>query len=261
MISNQVLLDYEDILNTYKSREHGIKALSKYVHWFPIKASPELAGIIGDLMGDGHLQKEPKSRIDYTSNSVHELERFNAQIYAIFSIRGKIRDCTTNTYGTKNLGVNNKPLGRVLQQLRVPAGAKVFIPFSIPAWITKDKNAFAAFVRRLFTCEGNVDVYSKCIDFRMHKSVDLLEDGISFFADIKKHLEVHFDIHTTNPFPGGISTRKDGRITKGIRIKIKSKDSLIKFSKYVGFDDEKKQKRLDEIIESLLNKNKIQQIV
>ncbi len=38
-MNNPILLNFEDVLNTYKSKKHGIKALSKYVRWFPIMAS------------------------------------------------------------------------------------------------------------------------------------------------------------------------------------------------------------------------------
>ena len=74
------LLYVNDVLGTYKSKPHGIKALSKYKNWFPIKASPALAGICADLMGDGHLQGPPKWRIDYTSKSIQELNRFENEI-------------------------------------------------------------------------------------------------------------------------------------------------------------------------------------
>lgn len=55
-LKNKVLLNFEDVLNTYRSKEHGKKALSKYPNWFPLIASSRLAGVVADLMGDGHLQ-------------------------------------------------------------------------------------------------------------------------------------------------------------------------------------------------------------
>ena len=251
-----VLLDFDDILATYKSKEHGIKALSQYKSWFPLKASPELAGITADLIGDGHLQSPPKSRLDYCSKYTSELERFNLEIYNLFAVKGKIRDCTTNRYNTKNLGINNKPLVRVLEKVGVPIGAKVFTPFPVPAWILKDKALFSRFINRLFSCEGNVDLYSKCIEFRMFKSVDLLQNGLDFFHEIKSNLEEYFAIKSTKPFLyGKTNMRKDGRETRGIRLKIKDKGSLLNFKRFVGFDDQSKQKRLDFIIEKHLNQD------
>jgi hypothetical protein len=181
MDSNKILLTKNDVLNTYRSREHGEKALSKYTNWFPLIASSELAGIVADLMGDGHLQGKEKYRMDFTSNSITELERFNNMIYKLFKVKGKIRACTTNKYGTMNLGVNNKPLGRTLKLIGVPAGNKVLSCFQIPNWILKNKLFFSYFINRLICCEGNVDLFSKCIELRMHKSLDKIDDGIEFF--------------------------------------------------------------------------------
>lgn len=71
-----ILLTKRDVLKTYKSKVAGLKVLEKYDSWFPVYLSPELAGVIGDIMGDGHLQGVSKWRLDYTSKSLDELNRF-----------------------------------------------------------------------------------------------------------------------------------------------------------------------------------------
>jgi len=244
------LLYVNDVLGTYKSKPHGIKALSKYKNWFPIKASPALAGICADLMGDGHLQGPPKWRIDYTSKSIQELNRFENEIYTLFGVKGKIRDCTTNKYSTMNLGVNNKPLARILKLIGVPYGAKVLIDFRIPDWIIKNKELFSRYINRLFSCEGCVDLQNRYIEIKMYKRIELLEEGISFFKDIKQNLSVYYEISTTNPFfEKRCNLRKDGIKTKGVKLKIKKKDSLMKFRKYIGFDDPAKKIKLNRILE------------
>jgi len=121
----QVLLKFSDVVNSYTSKIHGTKVLQKYKNWFPIKASPRLAGIVADLMGDDHLQGDPRWRIDYTSKRVTELKRFNNEIKLMFGVKGKIREGTTNIYKTKNLGINNGPLTRVLNLLGTPTGIKL----------------------------------------------------------------------------------------------------------------------------------------
>ena len=145
----EILLNFEDVINTYKSKEHGLKALSKYAYWFPLKTSSELAGIVADLMGDGHLQDGKKLRLDYTSKSVTELKRFGNEIYKLFKVKGKIRHCNTNNYGTMNYGVNCKPLVRVLKLIGVPTGSKVLTKFTIPKWIIQDKALFSRFINRV----------------------------------------------------------------------------------------------------------------
>lgn len=84
----------------------------------------------------------------------------------------------------------------------------------------------------------------------MYKSLDLIEDGIGFFSDIKKHLNEYFQIKTTNPFLEKRSNlRKDGIKTKAVKLKIKNRESLENFRRYIGFDDKNKADRLDKILE------------
>jgi hypothetical protein len=245
------LLQFNDALNTYSSSYHGIRALFPYRSWFPLFSSPELAGLVADLIGDGHLQGRNKWRLDYTSKYATELERFNSQVRRIFGVSGHVRPCLTNTYGTKNLGINNKPLSRVLNLIGVPCGNKVFTEFFIPSWILENKPCFARFVNRLFCCEGTVDLNSKCLDLQMYKSLPLIHNGLRFFLDLQNYLLKHFNIITTSPFlESRINIRKDGFMTKAVRIKIKSRDSLSLFKEHIGIEDKRKMRRLNLILAS-----------
>ena len=93
-----VILRYKDILPLYKTRGYRLKELEKYKFWFPISHSEKLAGIIADLICDGHLQGDPKWRIDYTSKSKKEIRRFSRELFYLFKIKGKIRKCNTNKF-------------------------------------------------------------------------------------------------------------------------------------------------------------------
>lgn len=246
------LLTKEDLLTTYKSEYHGKIALSNYEDWFPILASKELAGIVADLMGDGHLQGHPQLRLDYTSKFDKELERFEEQIFKLFGIKGKIRKSTTNNYNTKNLGVNNKPLARVLKSIGVPTGAKVLKRFQIPQWILEDEKVFKKFINRLFSCEGHVGVNGNELVISMYKDERILKDGMNFFGSIKYYLEKYYGIRTTRPFTNcTFNLRKDGVITKPIIIKIKNRDSIIKFSRNIGIEDPEKKQKLKILVEKL----------
>ena len=186
-MGNKPLVTFAKVLNTYKSKFHGREALKKYKQWFPIYPSSGLAGIVADLIFDGHLQLEPKLRLDYTSKSKNELRRFEAEIYNIFKLNGKIRACTSNKFSkTYNYGVNCKPLARVLILLGVPTGAKVLKPFRVPRWIIKNEHCFRIFVKRMFDCEGSIwnKKYS-WIGIEMWKERRLIKNGIEFFNDIR----------------------------------------------------------------------------
>ena len=59
-----------------------------------------------------------------TSNDKNEFKRFEPFWIKFFSIKGKIRSCSTNKYGTSNYGYNNKPASIALFLFGVPSGNK-----------------------------------------------------------------------------------------------------------------------------------------
>ncbi len=249
-------ITFNEVLGTYRSKEAGIKALAKYGYWFPVPLTPRVAGIVADLMGDGHLQHPPMWRMDYTSASVDELQRFNQEIKDLFGFSGYVRPCTTNAWGKSYLlAVSCKPLGRVMSLCGVPPGAKVLTPFNIPLWITEDKECFRRFIMRLFDCEGTVDK-DIGLELRMWKEQSLLEKGIHFFENIKSNLLIHFDIKTTNVFLGGKNLRKDGKETREMKLKVRKHSEVIKFAQEIGFEDKVKQERLQSIVSKILSLQK-----
>lgn len=116
-----------------------------------------MAGVVADLMGDGHLQGAPIWRVDFTSKSIKELKRFEKTINLLFNKKGVIRSCNSNKYGkTYNIGINCSPVSRILLLCGVPQGQKVLTNFIVPKWILSDKECFKKFCQRLFTCEGSI---------------------------------------------------------------------------------------------------------
>ncbi len=157
-----ILLRKEDLLVFYKDKEKGLKSIEKHSDWFPLYSSACLAGIVGDLIADGHIQGDPKWRIDFTSKNLNKLNSFGNKIFRLFGIKGKIRPCTTNKWGKSfNYGINCKLLARIIHLIGVPTGNKVKKKFLIPKWILSKEEYFVEFVREIFSCDGYVDIYAK----------------------------------------------------------------------------------------------------
>jgi hypothetical protein len=247
-----VLVTRLNVIKMFKTKRNGTLVTSLHKNWFPVISSEKLAGIIGDLICDGHLQGEPKWRLDFTSKNTFELERFGKEIFKIFQVKGKARPCTSNRFGkTYNYGVNNKMLSRIFYKLGVPYGCKVKQEFLTPRWILNNKEYFRTFCKRAFTCEGCVSVEgaSSFIEINMWKADYLKENLIEFFNQIKIRLKNYFDIITTNVFLSSYyNLRKDGIKTIGARLRIKRLNSLINFYNNIGFDDPIKQNKLKQII-------------
>lgn len=248
-------ITFDDVLKTYKSKEAGIKALSKHQLWFPLTLNPKIAGIVADLMADGHLQHPPMWRMDYTSASLEELQRLNKELKEVFGLSFEIRPCTTNTYGKSFLlGISCKPLGRIMSLCGVPHGSKVLTSFNVPEWITNERECFRRFLQRLFDCEGSIDEVSHSIDLRMWKEESFLENGLEFFETLKLSLQKHFGIVTHNIIVIGRNKRKDGKVTRGILLRIKRKSEVVKFLGEIGFENEIKQNKLEKVVQKIKQK-------
>ncbi|MBU4072417.1 MAG: hypothetical protein KJ773_09615, partial [Candidatus Thermoplasmatota archaeon] len=195
------LLDFKDVLKTYKSEKHGKEILEKYRKWFPLYASKELSGLVADLMCDGHLQGYPKLRFDYISKYPKELMRFEKILYNLFGIKGKIRHVDGNEFGTSFIyGVNCKPLARLLLTVGVPHGAKVLKEFRIPKWILEDKEYFREFVRRAYLCEGSFYKKDFFIGLQFYKADYLKDNGFEFVGDIRNNMIKHFGIRCSRVY-------------------------------------------------------------
>ena len=240
-----IILRYRDFLETYKTRGYRLNHLEKYRGLFPIKSSPVLAGLFGDLISDGHLQGDPIWRMDFTSKNMDDLDSFNERIKELFGVNSKIRKCTSNKYSESfNLGINCAPVARIFLKLGVPCGQKVMKGFELPSWIKSDKKCFREFCRHLFACEGtimhNKRRKSPQLRFEHWKAEKYFEQGKNFVEDICLHLDVYFKIKTTIGFPKQRGNRKDGIVTRPIRVYVLG-DSVKRFFSRVGFSNHKQK--------------------
>jgi len=244
------LVTYEDVLRTYGLDVRAKVKLEPYEKLFPVYPSSALASIIADLMGDGHVQKSIY-RLDFTSKDKSELKRFGKVLFGLFGVKGKIRPCNTNRYGkTFNYGVNNTVITKILILAGAPRGEKVRNPFKVPSWILEDKECFRAFSRRLFDCECSIwSKHSPGIAIEMWKEESLKKDATDFMNQIRFGLEQHFQIKPSVVYtPNTKCIRKDNILTKPFKFSIKSRDSICRFYKEVGFDCKRKQFKLLKII-------------
>jgi intein/homing endonuclease len=224
----------------------GEKYTRLHQNWFPIVSSPQLSGMVSDLMCDGHLQ-DSRWRLDFCSKDTSELRRFGKVIFDNFGLRGKIRECTGNRFGETYLyGVNNKLFSRILNKIGVPSGSKVNNRYVIPSWIIRDRECFREFVRRYFTCEGTVSIEggNSFIEVVMAKSELILDSGFLFLNQMKRGLRHHFDIETMKIFKSGRNFRKDGTSSINLKLRIKKLEDMRKFYSMVGFGEKRKQDKL-----------------
>lgn len=238
-----IILRYKDLLSTYKTRGHRISHLVKYKSLFPLRTSPLLAGIIGDLIGDGSLQGDPKWRFDFTSKNVDELSSFNARVKRLFNISGKVRKCNSNKFAESyNLGINNAPVSRILLLAGVPEGQKVLKNFRIPYWVMKNKDCFREFTKQFFSCEASImsDGKRKIPQIRLEnwKVEEVQIKGNKLVEDLVDGLKCHYKINCSVSFPSVKNYRKDGKITRPTRMYLHG-ENVKKYKNNIGFSNDK----------------------
>lgn len=191
------------------------------------------------------MQHPPRWRFDYCSNSRGELYRFEAVLTKLFCVKGKIRPCTTNQYGTMNYGVECAPLARIFHRLGVPCGEKVSQAYSIPPWILSSKDCFRRFVQRYFDCEGNVDLHTPSIAVRTYKLNPFIDSSFQFMESMRTGFFSYFGIECHRPFIcDQAKPRKDGQRSTGVMLRIKKKNSLAAYASEIGFETAYKQQGL-----------------
>lgn len=224
------LVTEKDYLETYKSENHGRKVLKNYREWFPVESSPELAAIVGDLTTDGHVQNYSNLRMDFTASNKDKLRDFRERLENLFGIGGKIRENTTNPYSTSyNLGINSKPLTRVMLVCGVPQGNKVKTKFSIPEWICEERELFKAYVERIFTNDGSAYGENPRITLELYKEKSIADNLEKYMRTLNQYLDRYYGIQGSVFRRNIENQRKDGDVTVPIGLNIRRRDAIKKF--------------------------------
>lgn len=245
-----VLVSRSDYVSTYSSEFHGEKYAEEYSHWFPVKRSSLLAGLIGDLTTDGHVQGYDKLRFDFTACSQDKLLRFEERLKKLFGIQGKIRENETNPYSTSfNYGVNSKPLTRVLIECDVPTGNKVKTKFNVPEWIQEDKEYFTSYIERAFANDGSAFSENPRITFELRKEESKKENLREYMDTINRLLERYYGISGSVFERNTKNQRKDGDQTIGIGLNIRRRDAIKKFHQNFNITDQEMSEHIRKIAE------------
>ncbi len=230
------LVTENDFRKTYKLEKFADTAIEKMKLKFPVYPNTNLAKIVSFLTFDGHLRWDGNVFL-FTAGKRSLLKESQLLVRKEFGVEGVFRKMDTNSYGVSyEYRVTNKPICRILEALGVPKGSKVLIPFSVPDWIKKDPDLSRAYLQTAFDCEGTVWKERKNslkIRFRMNKSVELIEDGISFLTELKDMLSV-FGIGTSAIWKTAGNRRKDGNLTVGLCFNILA-NSIPLFRQNIGF--------------------------
>jgi len=240
------IITKEQFVETYKLKKFADKSIKKFQLKFPIYPNENLVKIVSFLTFDGHLRRDGNVFM-FTAGKKSLLKEPMMLVNNEFGITGEFRKIPTNNYGISyEYRVKNKPISRILEFIGVPKGNKISVSFFVPKWIEENLEFSRTYLQVAFDCEGSIwkeGIRRRKIRFRIHKSSNLLEDGINFLEDLKSML-LKFDIKSSRTWVGHGNVRKDGLVTKYLCFNIISKD-IPKFNKEIGFSIKHKKELLN----------------
>ncbi len=219
------------------------------------KAKKDLARIVADITGDGHLQLlKNKGVVSFYSKDIKSIRFLARRFEKLFGAKGSVRKYTSGGYLRYGIFYPSKKLCEFLALIGVPAGNKTEKKFLVPKWILKgNKNIKKSYLRGLFASEGSIYAtklkYGKRwrIEMEQYKILKLKNSGRQFMEQIKKMLEKEFDVICSPVRFGKKQKRTDGSFTIAIKIDIE-KSSFMKFYKHIGFDNKVKDNKLLNVI-------------
>jgi len=243
-----------DLLNTYINKAYGYRALGicNKNKWLPLKRSAILAKVVGHLMGDGNLSKDPMAGCFRFYGSKEKLANIKSVLEVTFNLFPKYYALYPEGGNCYLLKYNNCIFSRLLHLAGVPRGDKILQHFSIPSWIMKGSLEIKkSFLRAIFTDEMCGMYRSKKgtwkgLEFQMSKSREYLTELLYFLNQIITLLH-EFNIITNEAKikDTSIFFRKDGHITYAARFRVSLKpENRRKFYHSIGFDETRKQKLL-----------------
>lgn len=240
MNKQNIILDFEDILNTYKTKIPSNQLIVlKSRNWFPLfpQLEEDIAYLIGKVMGDGNLDK---TYIPRFIGQERDLILLKYLITKTFSINAsKLKMTRRQAKGVSYLlQVNDVLLGRLLAVLGAPIGNKTKISFSVPFWIIKNKSYSKRFLQALLedelsTIKIEKNNYAIKPRLKLAKERKLMSDLALFLTQIKSLLE-ESDIKCSK-ITRNFST-KLGQKTIELYFNInRTKVNIITFAKNIGF--------------------------
>jgi replicative DNA helicase Mcm len=202
-------------------KDIGIKKIK-----IPKALDEKLAAVLGYLLADGYVGKYKVGCV-FNYNELDLLPKFKQMFFELFGIEAK-------HYYKKEKGGTNIEI--VFDSVTLAETLSFLKEKRVPDLIFRSKNSVvASFLSWLYDGDGSVISYGRSKNGILYKSKE-----IELLRDIQILL-LRFGIHA--------------RIY-GNNLMIRQADSIERFSKYIGFNSEKKKKKLQELLEKIKNYKK-----
>lgn len=161
------------------------------IHYAPLHQSADLAELYGTMLGDGCLEKLPRTEkldISFNAKEAEHIEHVRKLLTDIFKkepSQRKVLNCVHLTIYQKNLS----------ERLQFPCGEKRKYDIRIPNWIKENKEYLIPCLKGLYETDGSwvIDPQynTNCMDYtsvheNLLKDIQTAVRSLGFFANLTK---------------------------------------------------------------------------
>jgi len=146
-------------LDNFREWRDKMRKLGKIRSVYPeFKKNGDLAELIGVVLGDGHIEKFPRTEslsIFSNSNNIGFVERYTGLIEKLFNTKpyrgrhGISANCTC-------IRIYQKMISK---RLGIPTGARKDLNIKLPLWIKSSRECLKRYLRGLYEAEGSYCVH------------------------------------------------------------------------------------------------------
>ena len=149
-------------------REEAIRTGRIRIHFPPLPRNGDLAELIGVILGDGHIQKFPRTErllIFSNSNNSGFIARYTRLVEEIFDKKLYVyqqtdQNCTRISLYEKNISL----------RLGISTGARKDCDIKVPSWILKSRSNSIRYLRGLYEAEGSHSVHAPTYTYKLEFS-------------------------------------------------------------------------------------------
>jgi hypothetical protein len=173
----------------------------------------DLAELIGVILGDGHIEKFPRTeRLLISSNSGNRgfVERYASLVGKLFKKKPYVykqsnQNCTRISLYEKKIST----------RLGIPSGSRKNIAIVVPSWITNKKSHIIRYLRGLYEAEGSYSIHKPTYTYKFVFS----NTNQALLKNVRKLLKVL-----------GFSSHSDS-----LRVQISKRNEVMKAVKLLQF--------------------------
>lgn len=211
-----VTMKARKINNFAKWREEAIHHGKIRIHFPPFAKNGDLAELIGVVLGDGHIEKFPRTeRLLIFSNSKNPgfVTRYTKLVEKIFHKHPYVYK--QSNQNCIRISLYEKYISK---RLRLPSGARKKAHLPVPTWILRKKEYSIRYLRGLYEAEGSYGIHKATYTYKFSFS----NKNQSLLNNVSKMLKML-----------GFSPHSDPvRVQLSRRAEVEKAVALLEFRKY-----------------------------